>query len=92
MEFVPQFVLNDRHFQCHKKLCLISDKPKPEINSKNDFIEAFFKLFILTIRFDVNETPTFPLESIAMQPPVPINRSVIFLHAVSVAVCASSPR
>lgn len=45
MEFVPQFVLNGRHFQCHKKLCLISDKPMPEINSKNDFIEAFLIIY-----------------------------------------------
>lgn len=90
MEFVPQFLLNDRPFQFRSTLCLIFDKPMPAIQS-NYFISAAFKLF-LTIRFDVNEMPTFPLESIATHPPDPINLSVIFLHAVSVAVCASSPR
>lgn len=55
-------------------------------------ISPFEAQSMLTILADVKEMPTRDLLSMVIAPPVPRNRSVMFLQALVVAVCASSPK
>lgn len=55
-------------------------------------ISPFEAQSMLTILADVKETPTRDLLSMVTAPPVPRYRSVMFLQALDVAVCASSPK